>query len=177
MPKQMESYWQLLEPLFSEIDFHDGPKRFAATILDVPRPCIHLFAAHMCLAEVHNGGLLQLFWNNTGLLVPEGVEGFDAIGMPQMAALLREAALPLGSPYPRERNDRWDALLKASGRSAKELKQIFKNEANFYLAFEKATKSLPFEALERQLWRTAETENGGFQRAADRYAQNQHLAH
>jgi hypothetical protein len=79
----------------------------------------------MALAEVHNGGFLQLFWNNTGVLVPEAIEGLLAIGMLKMASILREAALPLGTPYPRDRDDRWDALLVASNRDSDELEQMF----------------------------------------------------
>jgi hypothetical protein len=40
-----------------------GPREFAESIAEVPRPGVLLFAAHISLAEVHNGGFLQLFWN------------------------------------------------------------------------------------------------------------------
>jgi hypothetical protein len=90
---------------------------------------------------MHNGGLLQLFWNGTGVLVPEGIEGINTIGMPRTASFLQRAADALGSPFPRERDDRWDALLAASGRSTRELKRIFKQEENLYMAFAKATST------------------------------------
>jgi hypothetical protein len=174
----MESYWKTVEPLFSIIEFGDGPDAFNRSIVNVPRSSVLLFSAHMCLSEVHNGGFLQLFWNSTGLLVPEGIEGFSAIGMPQMSAILSRAARPLGTPYPRDRDDRWDAMLAASGHNEKELKQIFekyKGEPDgtkgLYCAFFEATANLGFDELDKQFWETAETENGGFQNAADRYAQ------
>jgi hypothetical protein len=175
MPKSMRSYWQLVKPLFSTIDFGNGPEKFAASINEVSRSGVLLFAAHMCLAEVHNGGFLQLFWNSTGVLVPEGVAGFIAIGMPKMAGIIGEAALPLGSPYPRDRDERWDALLASSGRKSKDLKQIFKRNENFYLAFVEATATLPFDSLNKQFWEAAKTENGGFQDAATRFAQSAYL--
>jgi hypothetical protein len=129
----------------------------------------------MCLAEVHNGGFLQLFWNTTGVLVPEGIDGFNTIGMTTMAALLQRAASKLGAPYPRNRDDRWDALLIASGHGTKELKSIFDNQKNPYVAFAEATKRLGFDLLENEFWETAKTENGGFQKAATRYAQSPFL--
>jgi hypothetical protein len=92
--------------------------------------------------------------------------------MPKMAALIREASFPLGSPYPRYRDERWDALLVASGRKSKELKHIFKKNENLYLAFVEATDILNFDALDKQFWEGAKTENGGFQDAATRYAQS-----
>lgn len=177
MPNQISSYWELIEPLFSTIDYGNGPKEFADSITSIERPKLLLFAAHMCLAEVHNGGFLQLFWNGTGILVPEGEEGFRLIGMPSMAALLQNAALKLGSPYPRDRDDRWDALLVASGRKTRELKQIFKRQENPYLAFEEATSTLDLDALDKQFWEAAKIENGGFQDAATLYANGLQLVH
>ena len=96
----MESYWEVVEPLFSVINFGDGPEAFSRSAGVVPRSSMLLFAAHMCLAEVYNGGFLQLFWNNTGVLLPDGIDGLSAIGMPLMAGILRDAA-PLESPSPK----------------------------------------------------------------------------
>ena len=171
----MQSYWRIVKPLFSAIDYGNDAEAFAASIASEPRPGVLLFSAHMCLAEVWNGGFLQFFWNNTGVLAPEAVEGFRAIGMHSTAALAEEAAFPLGSPYPRDRNDRWDSLLVASGYGKKHLKRIFEKSENLYLAFKEATNKLPFDELSRKFLGTAERENGGFQQAADSYAQNHHL--
>jgi len=166
----IESYWEVIEPLFDAVDFGRGMKEFTASIESIPRSAAILFSAHMCLAEVHNGGFLQLFWNSAGMLVPEGVEGFAAIGMPATANLLRQAAHVLGEPYPRERDNRWDALLVASGLHSRELERIFKNSENLYLGFAQATQTLPFDEIEEEFWKTVETESGGFQEAATRYA-------
>jgi Domain of unknown function (DUF4375) len=170
MLEPIDSYWELVEPVFTKIDI-DSPASFFASIADVPRPVLLLYAAHFCLSEVHNGGFLQFFKNSTGLITPEAIEGFDAIGMQMLASVVRAAADPLGVPYPRERDSRWDALLVASGRSEEQLKDIFEKAKNLYLAFVKATETLPLDQLSRQAWVLAETESGGFQDAATRYAQ------
>jgi hypothetical protein len=149
-----------------------GPDDYVAAISKVPRHIVRIYAIHMCVCEVNNGGFLQLFWNSVGVLVPEAIEGFKTIGMPTMAAILCEAAQPLGDLYPRDRDDRWDALLHASGLNEAELETIFKTEDNFYIAFVKAPKSLPFDDLNDQFWDAVKTENGGFETAATRYAQN-----
>ncbi|MGD0941366.1 MAG: DUF4375 domain-containing protein [Terracidiphilus sp.] len=149
----------------------NGPEAFAAAITSIPRSSVLLFSAHTALAEVHNGGFLQLFWNSAGVLVPEAIEGFTTIGMPTMAAILQEAAQPLGKPYPRDRDERWDALLAASGKNAEEIEQIFERAQNFYLGFHEACLALPFDRLNQRFWDIAKTENGGFQDAATQYAQ------
>jgi hypothetical protein len=171
----MQSYWEVIEPLFNMIDTGNDHKAFADSISSLPRSSVLLFSAHMALAEVHNGGFFQLFWNETGVLVPEAIEGFKTIGMPTMAAILQEATQPLGDPYPRDRDERWDALLAASTKNAEEIERIFKKAENFYLGFEEVTLPLSYDKLNQSFWETAKIENGGFQNAATRYAQNPSL--
>jgi len=176
----VESYWEVVEPLFSVIQYGDSPEAFSKSAASVPRPSLLLFAAHMCIAEVHNGGMLQLLWNTTGVMVPEGIEGFVTIGMPLMAEILRDALRSLGTPYPRDRKDRWEALLAASERSKSELMEMFKkldpdDTRGFYGVFIEATRSLRFDNLDRQFLEIAKTENGGFQEAATRFANAPHL--
>jgi hypothetical protein len=121
-----------------------------------------------------NGGFLQFFWNSTGLIAPESADGFNEIGMPKLAALVTAAAALLGSPFPRERDTRWDALLMASERSDQDLKRIFQGSSNLYAAFGEATEPLSFPAMNQQAWELAETENGSESRHS--YAQSLHLA-
>lgn len=172
MGKPIESYWELVEPIFGVVDIYNGSEKYLQSSSKVPRPSLLLFAAHMCLAETHNGGFLQFFWNNTGVLEPEAVEGFTVIGMSQMSSLLTEVAALLGSTYPRDREQRWDALVLASGHTDDDMERFVQQHQNLYLAFAEAAKSLPFDAMEQKFWTTAETENGGFQEAATRYARS-----
>jgi hypothetical protein len=124
---------------------------------------------------LHNGGFLQFFWNSTGILAPEAIEGFNAIGMPNLASIVSEATRFLGAPFPRSRDDRWDALLSASDRNEEELEAIFKNNTNFYLAFVEATKGLNLDLLDKKAWALSQTENGDFGNAATKFAQNLNL--
>jgi len=169
------TYWDFIQPYWEVFDIYNGPDRFESSIRGAPRFAVLLYAAHFCQSEVHNGGFLQFFWNNTGVLEPEAIEGYTVIGMPTLASLLNEAASFLGTPYPRNRDDRWDALLAASGHTSREIEGIFKKQSNLYLAFADATRGLPFDSLDKQFWQAAKTENGGFEVAATRYAQSPFL--
>jgi hypothetical protein len=175
MSKPLGSYWDVLEPQFKAINIYKNAETLAASIADIPRYIVLLYAAHMCQSEVHNGGFLQLFWNSTGIIVPDAIEAYKTIGMPILASLLEQAVQPLGLPYPLDRDDRWDALLRASGLDEAELEAIFKTTDNFYIGFVKATKNLPFDDLDREFWDAVKTESGGFETAATRYAQNPFL--
>jgi hypothetical protein len=173
----IRSYWDAVEPYYKSINIYGNPAEFATSTAEIPRYVVLLYAAHMCQSEVFNGGFLQLFWNSTGILVPEAIESFKHIGMPELASLVNEAAALVGNPYPREREERWDALLAATGRNEMEMEQIFDKYAalgkpeSLYQAFAEATKDLPLDALDRRFWETVKTENSGFEDAATRFAQ------
>lgn len=162
-------YSSRIDHLFEAVNIYDGVPDFFESIKNVPRPILLLYAAHFCLSEVHNGGFLQLFMNSTGVLVPEAVEGYHALQMPELAGVFAAAAACLGSPYPRDRDERWDALLLASGRTEEELTAIFEAAKHQFLAYREATAKLPLDSLDRQAWELAESENGGFQKRAIAY--------
>lgn len=164
------SYSAKIAPLFGRVKTYGGVPEFWLSIEGVSRPLLLLYAAHFCLSEIHNGGFLQLFWNSTGILVPEAIEGCRALGMPELARVFASAAGILGSPYPRDRESRWDALLAASSLNSEEIEQAFKTSARFYVAFETITATLRFRETTDRAWKLAETENGGFQERACRYA-------
>ena len=48
----MESYWEVVEPLFSIIDYGNGPEAFAKSVTALPHSSVILFSAHMCLAKL-----------------------------------------------------------------------------------------------------------------------------
>ena len=79
-----EKYWSTLDPIWDAINI-DTPDLFAQTFGAVPRSAGLLYAAHFCQSEVCNGGFTQFFWNSTGVLAPEAVDGFIAIGQAKVA--------------------------------------------------------------------------------------------
>ncbi len=104
-----------------------------------------MFAAHSCQSEICNGGFDQFFWNSTGVLAPEAAEGFREIGQPQIAALIESAMDLVGSPYPRDREERQGRLSQLPGGA--------------------------LDALDQKFFALIESEAGGFQDAADRYVE------
>jgi len=142
-----EAYWSLLEPVAEAISIYDGPAQFFRQFHAAPVPARNLFAAHWCQSEVCNGGFYQFFANSTGVLAPEAVTAFQAIGMPQLSAVVASAAAQLGSTYPRERDARC-AVLSAHPELV-----------------------LAFGELEREFYSLLQADGGGFSNAADAYAQ------
>jgi hypothetical protein len=139
-----EKYWGVVEPIWDAVEIYEGPDVFLKTFGQVDHKAGLLFAAHFCQSEVCNGGFHQLFSNSAGVLAPEAVEGFTAIGETELAGVISQAMSVLGAPYVRDRAPRRAALDRLSSDSFKELDEKF-------LAL-------------------IDTENGGFTVAADNYA-------
>lgn len=146
-------YWEHIEPFWESVSIHDGPEKFLLNLTETPEHAAHLLALHWCASEVCNGGFHQFFFNSTGVLAPEAVTGFTAIGMPQTAAVVAAAMARLGQPYPRDRNERQEALDAAdSGNPAD------------------GDWRSPFHDLDWQFYELLGREYGGMEKAAARYA-------
>jgi hypothetical protein len=167
------TYLDLLRPLHKIVVLHQGPDEFAASISGVPRDTLILFAARCCIDETGNGGLLQLFYNSTGILVPEAIEAFKALEMHQTVDILRRAASPLGTQYPRGAEERQDALLRASGKTPEELQLIPRGMPERFIGFREASEKLDYDVLTNEFWKSVKSERGGFDLAATQHLESQ----
>jgi Domain of unknown function (DUF4375) len=100
-PKPGVRAWRLVEPVWGQINIIAEPREFLSQFRRVRPEVGHLFAAHWCLAEIYNGGFHQFFFNSTGVLAPEALAAFRAIGLVDWASLLEEAMQFFRDPYPR----------------------------------------------------------------------------
>ena len=107
-----ESYWRLIDPYWLSLNesWDGGPEAFLAAFGSAPLKVQHLYACHWCQSEVTNGGFHQFFYNTTGLLAPEALIGFSAIGAGELATITAELMAQFGLSYPRDRTTRIDAL-------------------------------------------------------------------
>lgn len=141
----MGGYWSAVEPVWDGIDIYDSPEVFRETFDSAPRASGLMFATHLCQSEIYNGGFHQFFWNSTGVLAPEAVEGFREIGQSQIAALVESAMELFGCPYPRDREERQRLLSQVPEGT--------------------------LDALDEKFFALIESEAGGFENAADRYVE------
>ncbi len=155
-----EAYWKAIDRIWDEVDI-DSVESFQRTFQNVPSELGLLYAAHFCQLEVCNGGFTQFFWNSTGVLAPEAVEGFVAIGQVKVADVVRRAMSMLGSPYLRDRAARWltlDGLAPTADQRPGST--VPAGDRNIDL----------FGPLEEDFYSLLRTDGGGFENAADRYA-------
>lgn len=144
------NYWRYVEPIWDYVSIYDGSEVFLSAFNEVTEKQRVLFAAHWAQSEIMNGGLGQFFSNSTGVLAPESVQAFKALGMPRCASILSEAMKFFGDIYPRERSLREEVFEKFHER--------FGDDA------------IPINEYEDAIVTEIESENGGFWEAADKYA-------
>lgn len=125
-------YWGVVEPYWEAVDIYSEPDEFLATFGAVPRHAALLLAAHWCQSEVCNGGFHQFFTNPTGVLAPEALDGFAAVGRLDLAELLRSAMSFFGPDYPRAQSVRAEALSDRTGTSRKDWDPFFATDDKFY---------------------------------------------
>jgi hypothetical protein len=111
-PKPGSVSWKAVEPYWQSVDIYSGADVFLRSFTAVPEPVGQLLAVTWCQSEVCNGGFHQFFMNSTGVLAPEAALGFRAINMPALAEMLEKAMAVLGTPYPREQEQRQRVLAR-----------------------------------------------------------------
>ena len=144
-----ESYWRYVEPIWDAVSIYDGGETFVSQFARVTNRQQVLFATHWAQSEILNGGLGQFFSNSTGVLAPEAVDGFRKLGMPKCASAIEEAMRFFGEPYPRD-----------SGIRQGILEQFFAQHED----------EIPLLESEDIVAVEIEAENGGFETAANQYA-------
>ncbi len=101
-----------------------------------------MYSLQWIFSEVGNGGFAQCFDNSTGYLLPEAIEGSILFEAPDWEDVLRQAAAIIGSPFPRDRAVRQEALDALNDQQASELTLL--DERLYSLDADRATS---FEAI------------------------------
>lgn len=94
-----EDYFAVIEPLHLSVSIYDGPEKYEEDLARFSREQRHVFACHWYLCEVNNGGHNQFYYNSTGIVWKDAREGFVALGIPEIAAIIDQSAQRLeGNP-------------------------------------------------------------------------------
>ena len=132
-------YWNHVRQAYRDVSIYDGAKVCLPAFQRLPAYVGDLLAAYWFLSELSNGGLLQFFLNPAGVLAPEAAQGFERMGLPQVAELVRKAMAYFGPTYPREMEERVAFLARQSGHTPEDEDwQPFAHQ--------------PFDAIERRLY-------------------------
>jgi hypothetical protein len=131
-----DAAWRVIEPYWEAVSIYDGPIAFLQGFERLPEPARHLLAVWWCDSEVCNGGFHQFFFNSTGVLAPEALEGFRATGLSEFADFVEAAMGKFEEPYPRDRKTRHAALraIQLPGEKRKEWDPFYDLDDRYYAA-------------------------------------------
>ena len=100
----IETY-QLLEPMYDQIDLsNDLTYEYTAKQFSCPMRLI--FAVDSYMAEVYNGGHDQFFFNSTGVVWRDALEGLEAIGAQEAASILKRVIGRIDCEIPDDADER-----------------------------------------------------------------------
>jgi hypothetical protein len=100
------AYPAVYAPYCDRFNFYEGREVWLGSIAGIPEKAVHLFSLHWLHLEVYNGGFWQYFFNSTATSAPEACDGFRAIGMDDVAAVVETAMSKLGTPFPFDKSER-----------------------------------------------------------------------
>jgi len=103
-------YWGILEPYAEEVEIYGSVTDYLNQLSLLPGEVQNLFVLHVFIGEELNGGLIQFFWNSSGIVAPETLAALAALGQVKAKELLHVGMSFLGTTYPRERHIRIDML-------------------------------------------------------------------
>lgn len=139
---------KVIEPLWYTVSIYGDEATYNADLQKFSLPQRYIFAIQWYFAEVYNGGHDQFFFNSTGIVWKDALEGFKVIGMTECAEILSEAARRMGGSPSFDREERWEQQeryeaefddlddrlysLDELGIHALMMDYILKNAASFY---------------------------------------------
>lgn len=102
----------------------------------LPQAARYVYAIWRFDAEVSNGGFHQLFYNPTGILAPEALEGLRAVGLQASANVAEVAIKKFGEPYPRDHEARYQVLksLEQPGDEREQWDPFYELDDKYYAA-------------------------------------------
>ncbi|MGB7281266.1 MAG: DMP19 family protein [Candidatus Acidiferrum sp.] len=113
----VDLFWAVVKPMWNDLDFYGHPRKANEFFEKASASQGAMIAIWWCRSEVCNGGFDQFFWNSTGMIWPQALNGFRLVGADSYAALLADALKMFpGSIAPLNRNERDQALESNSDR-------------------------------------------------------------
>ena len=110
-----EFYRTCIDEAFDEVNIYADAGALSEGLHEFPQWVGDLLCVHWLLSEFLNGGLMQFFINSTGILAPEAITALRRMRLPEAAEALNRAVEFFGSPYPRDKKDRYQILRGKAG--------------------------------------------------------------
>lgn len=99
-----------IEPLWWSVSIYDSSKQYEEDLAPFTVPQRYVFAIQWYISEVENGGHDQFFYNSTGIVWKDALEGLKAIGHETAVKILQTAVDRMGGNPDLDREKRWEQM-------------------------------------------------------------------
>jgi len=139
-----ELSWLVIEKIWDWMDFYGEYEPFRLQMSELTPGQRAVYSTQWLSSEVSNGGFHQFFFNSTGMLGPEAVDGFRLLGLPELAARVLDAFRFAGlEPYVRAREERCELLPDYDDRSS----EWYALNEKFYEASYDSTSDVAYDRV------------------------------
>ena len=95
--------YTIIEPAWWCINIYDGEAAYKRDLEQFATEQKHIFAIEWYITEVNNGGHDQFYFNSTGIVWEDAMQGFEAVGLKNNYEIIKESA------------EGWVAILQKTG--------------------------------------------------------------
>ena len=103
--------FQVIEPLWFSVNIYDGEDKYLNDLKQFSIPQKYVFAIYWYRTEVNNGGHDQFYFNSTGIVWKDALDGFGEIGLEGFQSVLKESIKRMGGNPSMDRDERQEQLL------------------------------------------------------------------
>lgn len=103
--------WAVMVPLIYGVDYCGGEEQYYNDLAKFTVPQKYVYAIITYLAEVNNGGHPQFYFNDTGIVWKEAMEGFLAICSRENYEIIKKSTEFFGGSPSMDRRTREEAML------------------------------------------------------------------
>ena len=104
--------FKAIEPVWWSVSIYDGEDQYNRDLEQFTIQQRYVFAIYWYTAEVCNGGHDQFYFNSTGIVWEDAMNGFQAINAHENYSIIKESANVLGGSPNKDREKRQTELEK-----------------------------------------------------------------
>ncbi|MDO4764029.1 MAG: DMP19 family protein [Flavobacteriaceae bacterium] len=142
--QNIEESWDICEPLWFIINIYEGYEDYIKSAEIFTLEQRYLFAITWYFSEVNNGGHHQFFYNSTGIVWEDVLNGFKHFGMPEFAANFQKVIDYFGGTISFDREERYQMLETLEEKYGEEFFKILEEADDFVFEYEAEENELDY---------------------------------
>ncbi len=107
---EQNTSWRIVSPLFQSVSIYDGNDKYISDLDKFSKQQKYIFAVGWYRSEVDNGGHDQFFFNSTGIVFQDALDGLKEMGAKDFYEILKDASDRMGNGLSKDRSIRVNCL-------------------------------------------------------------------